>query len=92
VEHSLRYGRLETEVREFSISVMSPWGGVVIDYVRANHRKDTGQGRHCAVPDNLTFLTVECEHGAVLYDSRLDVPCDLNNPGRSAPMPIGPNF
>ena len=91
VEHGVSNGRLErleTEVREFKVLVgpLGDWDrGVVIDYVRARCRKDRGRGsgRHWAVPDNQTFLTVECEHGAVLYDSRVDVPCDLEKSARS---------
>jgi len=82
VEHDFIGQRLEAEARKFKVSDPGPGidddaddddNGVVISYVRPGRRK---WQRAYALDDNWSFLLVEYK-GRVIYDSRLDVPCDF---------------
>ena len=83
IEHNFVGQRYEAEARKFKVSDPGPGidddgndydKGVVIRYVRPGRRK---WQRAYAVDDNMSFLTVEYK-GRVIYDSRLDVPCDFD--------------
>jgi hypothetical protein len=82
VEHDFIGQRLEAEARKFKVSDPGPGidddandydNGVVISYVPRGRRK---WQRAYAVNDNWSFLVVERD-GRVIYDSRLNVPCDF---------------
>jgi hypothetical protein len=82
IAHDFIGQRYEAEARKFKVSDPGPGidddgddyaRGVVISYVERGRRK---WRRAYAVDDNWSFLLVEYK-GRVIYDSRLDVPCDF---------------
>jgi len=81
VQHCAVDGRLETPVRSFRVGEAEPYAQrpATVSVVFVPRRK-----RNKAVvtmrPDDLRYLTIESEseiEGRVLYDSRVDVPCDM---------------
>jgi len=77
VTHSCVFGTSRTEVRKFDIGKPRSYAqyrvSVDISFVEPGKRR----GKHqTVVPDNIKFITVE-QNGAVVYDSRTDVPCDM---------------
>lgn len=76
--HSAVFGRQVTEVRTWTVSEPEPYAqyslAVVVSYREPRQRRSWV----CRVfPDNLKYLTIE-EAGEVVYDSRADVPCDMD--------------
>lgn len=78
VQHSAVFGRMETEVREFRVGDVYPYGessrSVGIDFV------EPGKSQHYAFTmrtDGERYLTVEMA-GQTVYDSRIDVPIDMD--------------
>ena len=78
VSHCAVFGERRTEVRKFTIDEPTPCGqypvSVTVSYVEQNKRKPWLLQ---VVPDNLLYVTIERGSGAVIYDSRNDVPCDM---------------
>jgi hypothetical protein len=77
VTHSAVFGQRQTSVRKWSIGKSEPCGqhpvSVSILFYEPKKRRPA---LFRIVPDNLKYLTVE-QDGAVIYDSRSDVPCDM---------------
>jgi hypothetical protein len=78
VLHDAAYGMSKVPVRSWTVGdpVPVPSGGdaVCIRYVAAVGRPPWF---FWMLPDNLLYLTVE-QDGRVVYDSRADVPCDMD--------------
>jgi hypothetical protein len=77
IRHCAVFGRKRKEVRKFRVTDPAPFAQypVAVTIWITEPRKRTSFG-YRATPDNLTYLTVEVQ-GAVVYDSRSDVPCDM---------------
>jgi len=77
VQHSAVFGHLETPVRSFHVGEAQPYAqypiSVSVSFVEPRKRKGAG---YTVKPDDSGYLTIEAE-GRVLYDSRVDVPCDM---------------
>jgi len=77
VRHCAVFGERRYPVRNFKIGKTKPYAeypvSVTILYVEAEKRRWMAA---TAIPDNLTYFTIEAG-GAVVYDSRKDVPCDM---------------
>jgi hypothetical protein len=77
VQHCCVYGDLRTVVRRWEVKQL---GGttpneVIILFTRPRERND----HHFTIsPDNIRWTTIEDEDGTMLYDSRVDVPCDMD--------------
>ena len=79
IRHSAVFGVSTTPVRKFTVGkVQQPYAqydrAVSIDYVQPRKRRDV---RETIMSDNLTYIVIE-SGGHVVYDSRTDVPCDMD--------------
>lgn len=78
IQHCAVFGNLKTRVRKFNVSSPKPYAqypvSVSVGFVKPRERNSY---YFTIVPDDLRYLTIESEDGAVLYDSRIDVPCDM---------------
>jgi RecA-family ATPase len=77
VDHCALFGRRETKVRKFKVSQVKPYAQydkfVDISVVEPKRRR----GKVYEVyPCDHTFYTIERD-GRVIYDSRIDIPCDM---------------
>ena len=79
IEHCAVAGRIETPIRAYCVEPPAPYAqhpvAVAVVFIRA--RKRRANVRY-TVPDNLRYMTIE-EGGNVVYDSRTDVPCDMDS-------------
>jgi hypothetical protein len=76
--HSAVFGDLKTVVREFKVSDVRPYAqhkvSVNVSFVEPRERN----WKYVTVtPDSERYHTIE-QNGRVLYDSRKDVPCDMD--------------
>jgi hypothetical protein len=60
-------------VRRFKIGHPETWGVMILYQRPRKHKWDS----HQAFSGNSTYFTIETTIGYVLYDSRGDVPCDM---------------
>lgn len=76
IQHCAVFGRLETRVRWFSVS-LGPYAQYATAASVSFKEPRKKRGANCTVlPENVRYLTIEAE-GCVLYDSRWNVPCDM---------------
>ena len=77
VQHCAVFGTLKTEVRKLTIGTPRPYAqhrvSITISFVKPRERKWSS---YTMTPDDLRYLTIE-QDGKVLYDSRTDVPVDM---------------
>jgi hypothetical protein len=77
IQHCAVMGRVETRVRAYQIGPVEPYAQYPVS---VNVYFFKPRERHfawfCLVPDNLRYLVIEVA-GQVVYDSRTDVPCDM---------------
>ena len=82
VQHCAVFGRLETPVRAYCIGEPERYAqhpvSVALFFIRPRKRTSAS---YTLVPDNLRYATVEVD-GKVIYDTRKDVPCDMNKVGK----------
>lgn len=83
ITHCAVSGLIVRKISEFVVSEVKPYGqyetSVRINFVEPRKR---GLAYKMVIPDDIQFVTIE-RKGAVLYDSRLDVPCDMEKFNRS---------
>lgn len=79
VDHCALFGRHEWLVRKFSVSEVRPYAqyerSVSVDFVKP--RKRTWQ-RTAVLENNRRYITIESADGELIYDSRSDIPCDMD--------------
>jgi hypothetical protein len=77
IQHCAVFGRLETPVRKFTVEDVRPYAqspiSVSVVFVKPRERRAYS---YTIKPDDSRYLTVEV-NGEVVYDSRKDVPCDM---------------
>jgi hypothetical protein len=77
VQHCCVYGDLPTPVRQFTVHPPKPYAQhpteVLVSFIEPRRRN--GAYYHVA-PDNVRYLTIE-QDGVIIYDSRSEVPCDM---------------
>src|SRR6185503_4508329 len=77
IQHCAVFGRMKRDVRKFRVEEPSKHAqypvSIAVRFVEP--RKRTGSS-YRIVPDNIRYLTIEAK-GQVVYDSRPDVPCDM---------------
>jgi hypothetical protein len=78
VQHCAVFGRLETPVRWFHVSDPEPHAqhdrSVRVSFIEPRKRL---RAFYRMTPGDLRYLTINDEGGVVLYDSRTDVPTDM---------------
>jgi hypothetical protein len=84
VQHCAVFGRLETPVRKFEIRDVAPHAqhavSVCVVFTKPGKRSSMFI---TVIPDNIRYLTVEVG-GETVYDSRIEVPCDMAKWAESA--------
>jgi hypothetical protein len=77
IQHCAVFGTLKTAVRKFKVREPRPYAqhpiSVDVDFVEPRKRR---WAAYRMMPVNYRYLTIERD-GVVLYDSRQDVPCDM---------------
>jgi hypothetical protein len=78
IGHDAVMGHWERPVRKWTVGDVEPYAqypvSVFMTFIEPGKRK---RAAFTVVPDNIKYLTVEAG-GDVLYDSRWDVPCDMD--------------
>jgi hypothetical protein len=79
VDHSAVFGERKTAVRSWEVSEVKPYAqyekSLTIVFVRPGKRKSEG---YLCTPENLRYYTIKNRSGETVYDSRADVPCDMD--------------
>jgi hypothetical protein len=78
IQHCAVLGQLETAVRQWKVHAPQPYGqettSVMVSCVCPRTHRELC---FVMVPDNVRYLTIMTPSGQVVYDSRVDVPCDM---------------
>ena len=78
VQHCAVFGRIETAVRTFQVSDVKPYAqydlSVTVTFQEPRKRRRASYTMHS---EDTRYLTIEVR-GAVVYDSRQHVPCDMD--------------
>jgi hypothetical protein len=76
IQHCATFGNIKTPVRKFEVADPKPYA----QYAQAIQISFVEPRRWAYITirsDNYRYATIETEDGKVLYDSRVDVPCDM---------------
>ena len=78
IQHCAVFGQLMTEVRWFKVCEPRRHAqherAVYVNFIKPRKRVEA---YYTIVPDNTRYLTIEDQWGKLLYDSRSEVPCDM---------------
>ncbi len=77
VTHCAVFGRMTTPARKWRVGEVRPYAqypvSAIVAYVKPSNRKAVYLS---VVPEDIRYITIE-QDGATVYDSRADVPCDM---------------
>lgn len=77
IQHCAVMGRLATPARAYQVSAPRPvtrtQTGITVSFIKPRQRRSA---YYQITSDNLRYLTIEVG-GHVVYDSRHDIPCDM---------------
>lgn len=77
VVHCAMFGRVERQVKSYKVGPPVPFTnypiGLIVTFTEPRAKTD---GAYTIVPGNTRYVTVE-DRGRVLYDSRTQIPCDM---------------
>jgi hypothetical protein len=78
--HTACFGDLNIQVSKFKVSEIRPFAqhsiSISIEFIEPRKRKPLNK---TVVPNGIEFVTITNGVGICIYDSRLDVPCDMRN-------------
>jgi hypothetical protein len=85
VSHCAVSGIVRHAVRKWSVGDVQPYAqypcSVAVKFTKPRKRRGWIK---MILPDDIQYVTIETLTGAVLYDSRTDVPCDMAKWGETA--------
>ena len=78
VWHNAHFGLMKAEAYKLEVSNVAPFDGYdKTVWISTQRKKGRKWGPNIVRPINIHFATIERD-GQIIYDSRWDVPCDMN--------------